>query len=699
MNALGLVRTTLQPLILNWFATPLDVTCFGVAAMIQTELQRATVLAATPLQPPVTAMHAIDDRSGVRHAFLRGSRYVLWAVTFCVVPLIIYRREFIELYIGDRFILAAFVLGAALVPMAIRNATFMTGHLASAAANLRPLALRGIVVQVVIVALTACFVVAHQMGAAGAALAMMIGGGRYRADTDVAARLAHGRGTRRAVVARDGSPGLPAGADGRRGVVRPTLAAHTRFVVPADGLRCGRGRSLSCDALGVLSLPVRARGSEAGSQQAVGWRTTPSLTCREADLAVWDAPEAGPATDEGEMVVYSSLIFWLLLGIPGYAALRRFDADQLNSGLLGAICLSYLGTLILLTPVIIIGYLFRLPLAVFSGAYVVLVVAGLLDLFRMKAWRDMARLAAAAVGVELLLLAGDMWLSARTGSIMTADATVHLGRIRFLLDHGMSNADQYMAGDYFFHLYHTNLLHTLCAAAAQLTGVSHFGVWFAALPWAKLLAASGAYYLAWSVFGRRWPAWVAAAFVIGMQGPVTFMIYPNKLAPFWLLACVLGLVVQVCCEPRWRIAVWIGGAILVVGQIHSLYGGFALVLCGPVVAAAVVVHWRRSGRGVATLVGCGVALTLFLPFALLAKPHPVAAEKDDAVAEAVDDVAGEEPTAADPELDAHRFIDLGNAGFIKRPFDGFGSGGGYALLAGCWALSSAEWPTGDAGRS
>ena len=202
-------------------------------------------------------MHAVQDRGGLRHAFLRGSRYALWAITFCVVPLIIYRGEFVSLYIGDRFAITAFLLGAMLAPMVIRFATFMTGHLASASANLRPLALRGIVVQAAIVALTLYFVVARQMGAAGTGLAMLIAGRCPRTHSDLAARIADGGRAGQAVAARDRWAGVLAGADRRRVAwVRPALARGTKFVVTARDMRRG-WRNRVCRDAGRILLVIR----------------------------------------------------------------------------------------------------------------------------------------------------------------------------------------------------------------------------------------------------------------------------------------------------------------------------------------------------------------------------------------------------------------------------------------------------------
>lgn len=359
--------------------------------------------------------------------------------------------------------------------------------------------------------------------------------------------------------------------------------------------------------------------------------------------------------------MYVPLVFWFALALPGFAVVCRFDRKQLNSGLLGILSLSYLASLALLSPVAIVGYILGAPLAVFSGACVLLVAWGVLEVVRHGRWRSAAALLLGAVSVELLIVVADMILGARAGSIVSADAITHLARIRFLLDHGLSNADPFVGG-HFFPTYHTNLLHALCAACSQLTGVDHFGVWFISLVWAKLAIAGGSYYLARSVFRGAWPAWVAVVFMVGTQGPITFMLYPNKLAPFWLLATLIGLTIRAAVAPTKKSVVWIAAATLVVAQVHALYGGFALVLLAPALIAQAVPALARRRRRAARLLLCTLALGLALPFIWVS-------------------VAGEYGGPSNAPDTAYQtgtstFVRTHDGWLVKAPWTGFGGGGG-----------------------
>ncbi len=318
--------------------------------------------------------------------------------------------------------------------------------------------------------------------------------------------------------------------------------------------------------------------------------------------------------------MYASLLFWLTLALPGYVLVRHFSKDDLDSGLLGTTGLSYLAVFGLLSPVSILCYLVRAPLWCFSATCVVAVVAGAIEVTRQGWWRGIGRMFVGGLSVGFLIVVADMVMGARVGAYLGGDAVLHLTRVRFLLDHGFSNHDPFVAGEYFFPTYHTNLLHALYAACSQLSGVHHMSVWFASLAWGKLLIAAGAYYMSWCIFGRRWVAWVAAVFAVGYQGPINFLVYPNKLAPLWIGALMIGFAVQACKSPcSWRSVLKLCVGSLVLGQIHSLYGAFAGIVLGPILCGIGLVRIFRRQPDRWRVAACTVALTAALPFLLVSK--------------------------------------------------------------------------------
>ncbi len=367
---------------------------------------------------------------------------------------------------------------------------------------------------------------------------------------------------------------------------------------------------------------------------------------------------------------YFPLLFWAALVIPGYALLCRFDRDELKSGLPGVLALSYLATFVLISPVAIAGYWLRFPLIILSAWCVLLVAAGLVEIVRGGHWRRMGQLLMGALGVELLLLLIDLVGSARVGTILGGDAIVHLGRVRFLLDHGLSNLDPVVAGEFFYPIYHTNILHALCAAGAQLTGGDYLSVWMMALPLAKLLVVGASFYLAWTVFERHWPAWTVAVFVLVAQGPVRFLPYPNKLAPLCVLVFMFAFVVELWRRPSWRPVIKLAGGALLLSQLHVLYGGFALILLGPVLGVLAVLYLVQRRPGAGLLGAAAAALLVCMPLTIATQVNRARPARARAAAQ----------TAVEPSVNWEHFIRVGDDMLIRDPRRGFGGWHGYRLL-------------------
>lgn len=338
--------------------------------------------------------------------------------------------------------------------------------------------------------------------------------------------------------------------------------------------------------------------------------------------------------------MFLPVLFWFALLFPGFALVRRIAAEELRSGLLGSVAVVYLASLAALSPISMACYLLRLPITAFALACLVFVIWGILDLSRQRAWREIARMLGAAAGVELVIVLADAALGGWNGAFLGGDARVHVARIRFLLDNGFSNIDPFIREPHFFPVYHTNLLHALFAACARLTGVDVFGVWFVGLAWAKLVVASAAYYLAWRVFGHTLPAWAAALFCIGARGPIHYALYPNQLAPYWVIPVMMGLAVRGWSGgfDRSCIILLAAGAI-VLGQLHGLYAVLAVGLIGPVllVRAAGSRSIRRDDR-IAALRAFAVLL-VGLPFVAVSRmtSYPIILSQGVEASQATDD--------------------------------------------------------------
>ncbi len=319
------------------------------------------------------------------------------------------------------------------------------------------------------------------------------------------------------------------------------------------------------------------------------------------------------------------LLFWSLLLLPGYSIARRLLADELEGGLLPGIAVSWMSAFVVLAPLVVVGYLVEAPMAIVMFVLAAFIAWGCVDVVRSGSWRGVGRLLLAALTIEAALVAIELVFSARHGSILAADARVHLARIRFLFDHGLTNLDPFVQGGNPYPIYHTNIHHALFAGGARLVAVDPVTFWFGSLAAAKLMIASGVAYLAWAVLGGRWAAWIAAVMVLANRGPVTFSVYPNQLAPWFLLPVFAGVLVRTLAaswrEPEkswWANLPKLGGVAMVIGMFHPLYAGFAVVVATPVLLGVGLWRWLRRHPGRAT------AFSAWLVVMLFALPFPVA---------------------------------------------------------------------------
>ncbi len=319
---------------------------------------------------------------------------------------------------------------------------------------------------------------------------------------------------------------------------------------------------------------------------------------------------------------------FLLLLLPGLALARRLAPDELRGGLLPGIAASWMTLLVVLAPLVIVGYLFGAPLWALNALLVAAIAWGALDALRRRAWKGAGALLAGAGAFALLVLAIDLYLSYRHGAILDNDSRVHIARIRFLMEHGLTNSDPFIRTphEYPYPIYHTNLWHALVASVSSLTGLDPVETWFNALVVSKLFIATGAAYLAWSVFGGQWAAAVAIVMIVVNRGPYTFSVYPNQLAPWAMLPVAVGVLSRALAsqygERPWswtRTACMVGGTAFVVSAFHPMYGGFLAVLATPVACVVCVERLLRKRSAYTALIATAAVGACALAFPLASR--------------------------------------------------------------------------------
>lgn len=319
-------------------------------------------------------------------------------------------------------------------------------------------------------------------------------------------------------------------------------------------------------------------------------------------------------------------LFWVTFLLPGSCLVRVLDAKHgqtARRSLFETVAIGYVYSFALALPVVVLGYWLELPLYVLSGWLVALSLAAGVFLLRSGArprWHARGDAFVWTCGTILLVF----WAAAAIqGGHIANDADFHLARVRELYEHGLRNVDPF-TGTGFTHPYHTNALHAVIAAASQLTGLDPLQLWWGTLPWAKLVASMGIGTLAVRIAGQRFAGWLAAGTFLGSDFVYNWTLYPNQLAPLWLVPVGLAA----CLDwfdplraPSARVVV--SCAALLLSLVHGLYAVYFVALAACLVAALAsrqLLSRARPAREVIALVLlAGLALSLAAPALYVAR--------------------------------------------------------------------------------
>ena len=323
------------------------------------------------------------------------------------------------------------------------------------------------------------------------------------------------------------------------------------------------------------------------------------------------------------------LLFWLALLLPGAAVARRLIPQELRGGVLPSMAVSWMTTFVVLAPVVIVGYLVRVPTAPMAALLAVFIMWGAIDLLRARAWVGTRHAVVAIIGIAGAVVLIDLVLAERVGAILNNDARVHIARIRFLVEHGLSNGDPFIQGpvEFPYPIYHTNILHALHAIACKLMFIDPLQCWFGSLGASRLMIASAGAYLAWVVLGGSWAPLVAALMVVVHRAPYDYTLYPNQLAPWFAIPIAVAVAIRLLSAPRdvhalsvVSVVFIMAGVAAVVGMIHPLYAGFLVVIVAPIAGA--VGLWRLI-RG---MPGAVAALMVTVTVVVVGGLFPLAAK-------------------------------------------------------------------------
>lgn len=168
------IKQTVDPLMLNRFASAVDVSVFYVAGIAPRQLRLMVLPITRPLFPVLAAIHAAGDFVRLSNVYLRTARYHTWVLLCVGIPAMVFSNEVIHLYLGGKYDQAGPVM-AVLVAVAVLGGLNALGPaLVAVVGAQKGYALRIVPVYVANLALTALLVAYLQMGADGSAIATLI---------------------------------------------------------------------------------------------------------------------------------------------------------------------------------------------------------------------------------------------------------------------------------------------------------------------------------------------------------------------------------------------------------------------------------------------------------------------------------------------------------------------------------------------
>ena len=171
----GMIRKAADPIILNRFSTPLDVTCFHLGALIPNRLEiivNQSFLGS--ISPVVVSLHADKQDEKLKNIYLRLGRFAMWGILLVIAPFLIHNQQIVTLYVGETFQPAGMVLFLLLACYPIVYGNILHASLANAKIRMRSLAIRESVSAIVNLMLTLLLVGYFQLGALGAAAATFV---------------------------------------------------------------------------------------------------------------------------------------------------------------------------------------------------------------------------------------------------------------------------------------------------------------------------------------------------------------------------------------------------------------------------------------------------------------------------------------------------------------------------------------------
>ena len=163
-----------HPLILNRLAGPFEVTVYHIGTLFKRQIEAMLHRLTAPITPSLIGLNATNEHDRLRNAYYRYGRYYIWANVMLVLPLVIYRRELISVYVGSHYMAAATVMALMFMATFVSLGNDALYQMVVALGRMRAVALASVALNILNIGLALYLVGVLQLGAIGSALGASI---------------------------------------------------------------------------------------------------------------------------------------------------------------------------------------------------------------------------------------------------------------------------------------------------------------------------------------------------------------------------------------------------------------------------------------------------------------------------------------------------------------------------------------------
>lgn len=169
-----LVANAAPALLLNRFGSAIDVACFHLGRLPDTQIRRIGMAAASPAQPALISLYANEGKDALNHLYFRGGRYHLLLTLMGVAPLLAFGAPIVDLYVGREYAATPAVMIGILGSYPFIWGSAMYFRVSHAIGKVRGYYMTYVVLQVGILGALYFAVAERHLGAAGAGAAIGI---------------------------------------------------------------------------------------------------------------------------------------------------------------------------------------------------------------------------------------------------------------------------------------------------------------------------------------------------------------------------------------------------------------------------------------------------------------------------------------------------------------------------------------------